>query len=134
MTILLPPDVSRYLYRDIVVAFIPAGVCKTFDLYRKAWFDKHITRIQRMYRKRIQVYQNSDSMDTLDMYIRMYMIYYPYYFLQRWPDLALRKCRDLTPAQKKLLLALPPTTKRTKRHVRDIFQQMTLSQIMYVGW
>ena len=66
--------------------------------------------------------------------VRMYLVHYPFEYLQRWPDLALRKCPYLTDTQRLCLSTLPPTTTRTRRDVRTALRALTVDQIRYVGW
>ena len=131
---LLPSDVMNHLHRDFLVPFIPAGVCKEWNIYRCEWQNNHAKRIQRLYRIWIQFYKKAEYYHTIQTLIRMYMVHYPIYFLQRWPDLAMRKCSNMTQVQRDYCNSLPPTEERTKRHIRDLMQTMDISQIMYVGW
>ena len=135
---LLPLHLIDHLASEYAIHWTPAGVCKRVDETRRARRYQHATCIQAAYRGRRARYAVTDeryglSLSHGDM-VRMYLVHYPFEYLQRWPDLALRKCPGLTPAQRRHLKALPPTLERTRRDVRDVMCALTVEQIQYVGW
>lgn len=135
---LLPLHLVDHLASEYAIHWTPAGVCKRVDETRRACRYQHATRIQAAYRGRRARYAaekwrlgpNISHGDT----VRMYLVHYPFEYLQRWPDLALRKCPGLTPAQRRHLEALPPALERTRRDVRGVMGALTVGQIQYVGW
>lgn len=138
---LLPLHLVDHLANEYAIHWTPAGVCKRLDETRRARRCQQATRIQAAYRGRRARYAATDvrygryglSMSHGDT-VRMYLVHYPFEYLQRWPDLALRKCPGLTPAQRRHLEALPPALERTRRDVRGVMCALTVEQIQYVGW
>ena len=138
---LLPLHLIDHLASEYAIHWTPAGVCKRLDETRRARRYQHATLIQAAYRGRRARYavtvercdRNELSLSHGDT-VRMYLVHYPFEYLQRWPDLALRKCPGLTPAQRQHLEALPPTPERTRRDVRGVMCALTVGQIQYVGW
>jgi hypothetical protein len=129
----LPMEVLRAI-SDAAVIYVPTGVCKDWETRRAAWW--HVTSIQRAYRLRIRHSKAlwSSAHPTQDALLRMYTVDYPFEFLQRWPDLAARKCPGLSTLQRNTIQSLPLPKCRTRRQVREIMSTLTVSQIMYVGW
>lgn len=110
-----------------------AGLSKSWHETYKRHVVKSAIKIQSSYR----MYRGKHK--TADWYshshiVRNYILYYPMYFLQRWPDLALRKCPELQDAQRQCIESLPPTTQRTRRDVRNVLYSLNPYQIRYVGW
>lgn len=137
----LPDDVRTFVLDRVFVP--PACVCTSWAAHRRTWLvraERPLRRLQRTFRERARTCQqinddvNGAALLTHAMLLRMYMVHYPFEYLQRWPDLAKRKCPHLTDAQACALRRLPPSTQRTRRHVRDVLTALTLEQIMYVGW
>ena len=137
----LPLPIVDHIGSHYAVNWLPAGVCKQWDNTRHAWRHQQVTRIQALYRGRRARYDKSVRYDMdnwghgchADM-VRMYLVYYPFEYLQRWPDLARRKCPDLTAAQRQHLETLPPAPERTRRDVRGVMCALSVGQIQYVGW
>ena len=135
---LLPLHLVNHLASEYAIHWTPAGVCKHVDETRRARRCRQATRIQAAYRGRRARYAAEEGRNGARMShgdtVRMYLVHYPFEYLQRWPDLALRKCPDLTPAQRRHLEALPSTLERTRRDVRGVMCALTVGQIQYVGW
>lgn len=135
------PGTNATLCEDLLrhVATItvpPAGVCRAWDVERRRWRTRAASRVQRAYRvRRARYLVASEADDPVHaMMLRMYMVDYPFEYLQRWPDLAARKCPGLTTEHRAALAQLPTAEARTRRHVRSIMARLTVDQIMYVGW
>ena len=135
----LPLDLVDVIGGQYAVTWLPAGVCKAWDETRRSWRHALATRIQAAYRGRRTRYEMGDDEEggptiTHADVVRMYIVHYPFEYLQRWPDLARRKCPHLTEVQHQCLGALPPAEQRTRRDVRDVMHVLTVAQIRYVGW
>lgn len=138
----IPNDLPLHLVDQIgsnyAVHWLPPGVCKKWDETRRVWRHQQVTRIQALYRGRRARYDMYDwghgsQLSHADT-VRMYLVHYPFEYLQRWPDLARRKCPQLTATQRQHLDALPPAPERTRRDVRGVLCALSVTQILYVGW
>ena len=120
------------------IHWLPTNVCKSWKSIKHIFWTMHATRIQLAYRNRRDWYNADSHDDVLIMshanLMRMYLVHYPFEYLQRWPNLALVKCPDITELQHKKILSLPTTTQRTRRDLRDLLLSLTVAQITYVGW
>ena len=131
--IILPDELIHSIGFDYGLYWMCAGVSKSWHETHKRHVAKAATKIQAYYR----MYRGKHK--TADWYshshiVRNYILYYPMYFLQRWPNLALRKCPQLQEHQRQCIESLPPTTQRTRRDVRNVLYSLNPYQIRYVGW
>ena len=129
----LPDELIDSIGFDYGLNWMCAGVSKSWHETHKRHLVKAATEIQacyRMYRGKHEVLDWSSH----TCIVRNYMLYYPMYFLQRWPDLALRKCPELQDGQRQCIESLPSTNQRTRRDVRNVLYSLNTYQIQYVGW
>ena len=133
---MLPLHLVDVIGGQYAVPWLPPGVCKAWEETRRNWLHALAIRIQAAYRGRRNRYETNEAgprMSHADV-VRMYIVHYPFEYLQRWPDLARRKCPHLTEAQHQRLSTLPLAEQRTRRDVRDVLCVLTAAQIRYVGW
>jgi hypothetical protein len=144
MTRSLPSEILNDVYEKYALHLSPSPsyVCKTWYKTKQQRLE-NVIRIQRAYRKWRVFYDKTleethGDYDTFhlprNVVIRMYMLFYPIHFLRGWPDLALKKCPNMTDEQRALCTNLPSRPNRTRRDVRNVMLAMDVHQIMYVGW
>lgn len=129
----LPDELIDSIGFDYGLFWMCAGVSKTWHETHKRHLAKEATKIQTYYR----MYREKHTMldwSSHKRLVRNYILYYPMYYLQRWPNLALRKCPQLQETQRQCIESLPPTTQRTRRDIRHVLLSLTSYQIQYVGW